>query len=286
MPRVIDYESDCKSLLALAIKLDEGLQSHTRADQLRRDSGPLAAKVAYHAATILYLYQDTAPDGIPGTKVKFPDHASILVLVRTLAETVWAFHHLFVEPPSDDERAFRYCCWMLSGFVPRLNFPTLTSPAREQLHKDRNFIKRTRQRVRKTKAFQKLTPKQQRLVLEGRRWRSEKLVKRAEDFLGETFGPSLYAYLSSYGHADALSAIQIRDAPNYHQQKKLAEGALPLTSICLSQTIKAYLQLWPHLELISNLYPTTQELVEIYSRFKEFVADGSGLDQLDQASIQ
>ena len=264
-----DLERDCKALLGLFIKLGESLKGHHPHDSRLVDSEPLAQKVVFHASSILFLSRGTRLEDIPETPINFVDHASIKVLARALLETVWAFHHIFVEPETEDERTFRYCGWMLAGFLQREQFPVTTDFDRKQLQKDRLANRRHGEELRGTEAFERLTAEGKNRALKGRLWRSQSFRATAEAFLGKKFGPAIYAWLSSYQHGDALSAIQIRTADTRERQRRMAEGSLLLVAISLSKMAKAYLRLWPHLGLLINLYPNIQTLVEFYSRFDE-----------------
>jgi len=261
---------ECRALLGLFINLGESLKGHRPRDRRLVDSEPLAAKVVYHASSILYLFRGTRLDDIPETSIDFVDHASMSVVARALLESVWAFHHIFVEPKTEDELAFGYCCWMLAGFVQREQFPVMTDSGKEQLVRDKQATSQYREELQRTELFGGLTPGNKKKALNGKLWRPQPLQATAEAFLGPKFGPAIYAWLSSYQHGDALSAIQIREAATHEKQQLMAESSLLLVAISLSQMIKAYLRLWPQLELVTNRSPEIQSLVEMYCRFPEF----------------
>ena len=263
-------EDDCRALLGLFIKVGESLKGHQPQDRRLVDSEPLAIKVTYHASSILYLFRETRLHDIPETSITFVDHASIAVVARVLLESVWAFHHIFVEPKTEDGRAFRYCCWMLAGFVQRQRFPVMSDFDRQQLEKDKLEVTRYREELKRTEAFQNLAAADKKTALNGRLWRPQPLQATAEAFLGPKFGPATYAWLSSYQHGDALSAIQIRRADTHEKQRQMTAVPLFLVGVSLSQMIKAYLRLWPQLELVANRYPNIQSLVDMYCRFPEF----------------
>jgi hypothetical protein len=265
-----DVDGDCRALIGLLIKLGESLKGHQPQDRRLLDSEPLAQKTLFHACSILLLSRGTRLEDIPDSPVNFVDHASTKVLARAVLETVWAFHHIFVEPENEDDRTFRYCCWKLAGFVQRESFPAMTESAAEQLQKDKVAVGRWREELRSTQAFERLTAQDKTKALNGRLWRSQSLKATAEAFLGKKFGPATYAWLSSYQHGDALSAIQIRTADTYETQRRMAKGSLLLVAISLSNLISGYLTLWPALELVANRYPDIQELVEMYSSFPTF----------------
>jgi len=266
-------EDDCKALLGLLIQLGESLKGRQAPDQRFVDGEPLAGKVVCHACSVLLLSRGTRLDDIPGGRVNFLDYASMLVLARALLESVWAFHQVFVEPETDDERAFRYCCWTLAGFVQREGFPATTDPGKEQLVRDREANARYREELESTEAFGRLSPGDKKKVLDGKLWRLERLTDRAGAFLGNTYGPAIYAWLSSYQHADALSATQIRTAAEDKGQRQMADIALRLVAISLGQMVEAYLRLWPHLKEVPSRYPKTETLVEIYARLLQLAPD-------------
>lgn len=261
---------DCRALLGLLIKVGESLRGYRPPDRRLVDSELLAHKIVFHASSILYLSRGTRLDDIPEISISFVNHASIQVVARALLESVWAFHHIFVEPKTEDELAFRYCCWMLAGFVQREQFPAMTDSGKEQLARDKQATSQYREELQRTELFGGLTPGNKRRALNGQLWRSQSLRATAEAFLGRRFGAAIYAWLSSYQHADALSAIQIRAVDSPERQQHMAESSLLLVAISLSQMIKAYLRLWPQLESVTNRYPNIESLVEMYCRFPEF----------------
>jgi len=263
-------EDDCRALLGFLIKLGESLKGHQPQNRRLVDSELLTQKIVFHTCSILYLSRGTRLDDIPETSISFVDHASIQVVARALLESVWAFHHIFAEPKTEDELAFRYCCWMLAGFVQREQFPAMTDWGREQLARDKQATSHYREELQRTELFEGLNPRDKRRALNGKLWRPQSLRATAEAFLGRSFGPAIYAWLSSYQHADALSAVQIRAVDSHERQQHMAESSLLLVGVSLSQMIKAYLRLWPQLELVTNRYPKIQSLVEMYCRFTEF----------------
>ena len=269
----LDYEGDCRALLGLFVKLGESLKGHRPQDRRLVDSELLAHKIVFHTCSILYLFRGTRLDDIPEAPVNFVDHASILAVARPLLESVWAFYHIFVEPKTEDAIAFRYCCWMLAGLVQREKFPAITDWGREQLGRDKQAVSRYREELESTEAFGSLTLKDKKKALNGKLWRPQSLKATAEAFLGKKFGAAIYAWLCSYQHGDALSAIQIRAADSYERQRQMAQGSLLLAAISLSQMVKGYLRLWPHLRLVINLYPKIETLVETYVRFPQFEPD-------------
>ena len=115
----IDYEKDLNVLLRSMVQLGEALKGK-KGDELAVWAEPQASKAVGHAYTILFLFRGT---NLEGAEVNFVDHASVLVLVRALAESVLTFDYIFVEPGSADEREFRYCSWALASIAQRQQFP-------------------------------------------------------------------------------------------------------------------------------------------------------------------
>jgi len=262
-------EDDCKTLLGLLIELGESLKGREAPDQRLADSEPLVGKAICHAFSILYLFGGTRLDGIPPAPIDFVDHASIHVLTRALLESAWAFHHVFVDPKTEDDFTFRYSSWMIVGLIQRQKYPALTDSARRQLDDDRQVIDRHRRMLQGTKVFAELSTKQRRGALNGEQWRPASLRATATTFLGNRFGPTVYSWLSSYQHGDALSAIQIRDARSHQDRRQMAESLLVLVAVSLSQMIRAYVRLWPDLEAVTSRHPNT-DLVEMYARCLQF----------------
>ena len=260
-------EDDCRALLGVFIEVGESLKGQEVPDQRYLDSEPLVGKIVCHAFSALYLSRGTRLDDVPPSRVDFVDYASVQVITRALLESVWAFHHVFVEPDTEDEFTFRHSSWMIVGLVQRQKYPALTPSARRQLADDRQVIDSHRQTLQRTKAFAQLSARQKERALNGQLWRPPSLRATATAFLGNRFGATVYSWLSSYQHGDALSAIQIREARSREDRRQMADTLLFLVAVSISQMIKAYVRLWPQVEAVTNRYPNMERLVEAYVRF-------------------
>jgi len=265
-------EDDCKTLLGLLIQVGESLKGREAPDQRLVDSQPLAGKVVCHAFSILYLFRGTRLDDVPPAPVDFIDHASMHVLTRALLESVWAFHHVFVDPKTEDDFTFRYSSWTIAGLIQRQEYPALTRSARRQLEDEKQVIDGHRRALEGTKAFAELSARQKERALDGGLWRPPSLRATATAFLGNRFGATVYSWLSSYQHGDALSAIQIREATAQQDRRQMAESLLVLVAVSLSQMIRAYVRLWPELESVTSRHPKIG-LVEMYAQVLQFEPD-------------
>ena len=195
--------NDFLLLLNLLYQVAQSLKGKIISDSRLVDVEKLAAKLFFHCSSIYWLRQGTK---VPYPKPKgadFYDFASVAVLSRTALETYLTMFEVFFEPITDDEKEYRHALWLLSGLILREKYaPTMGEF--EQEYKDaREEIQKIKERLERTQAFQKLTPKQQKQALQGKRQRDWERVAKSAGF-GERTIRQIYAYLSSYAHADGL----------------------------------------------------------------------------------
>ena len=110
-------ESDYQQLLRTLLQVTEANKgTKTDDNPCFFDAEGLAIKFFFHASSALFLYRSTS---LPDFKVRFIDSGSINVICRAALETFLVFHHLFVEPRSDEDRDCRYMAWVLGGYLVR-----------------------------------------------------------------------------------------------------------------------------------------------------------------------
>jgi hypothetical protein len=199
----------------------------------------LALKVARHAASAYWLAQAgtrLSPDQ-PGDM----DWPSIQVLCRACVEAFLTLDYLYIDASDRDIAEFRYCSWMIAGFVGRQSYPVLDERGQAQLRLDVKFLDRTRRRLRKNNTFSSLKPKHQKKVIEGRKWPVDTtLTQLARKAFGPELGGAIYSYLSAHAHSTALSAVQVRDNTGSEQERDMADGALWLVGQVVAKTTAAY----------------------------------------------
>jgi len=250
----LDTEADMVRLLRINYDVVQATKGKKPADRPMRYTEGFAWKLFGHALTTFFLWQNGTTPKIstldflkePGSKqaINFVDLSSIHVLARACTEVLLAFNYVYVQPHGNqDEREFRYLAWMLSGFSQRESYPVTTADGKKQVAIDIKQNEKQRKRVQKTAAFQALTARQQEAVLQGRTWHPGKsLSLMCEDVFGSIWGRSLYSFMSSHAHSDALSIVQVLQAGTH--AKSLAMSALAVVGIDLARMTKAYAQIW------------------------------------------
>lgn len=240
----------------------------------------LAVKLFFHAVTSFALWTQHTKVQVAGmdVQVHFIDWSSIEVLARACVETYLAFHYLYIEPDTDDELEFRYNAWMLAGFAKRESFPVTTDKARKQFAIDARVNEKHRKRIRKTAHFQRLSPKVQDRVLEGRNWHPGRtLSQMASRVFGPEWGPALYALGSSHAHSDALSVVQIKQSGSLEATQRLADGAMSQIGITLAHMTTDYSRRFVKARKVLAKHPDRQ-LNHIYANVAQYVPTSIGTE--------
>ena len=239
----LDTAADLRQLLELNYDVVEPTDNAPSRDRRRYYMEGLASKLYGHAVTAFHLWENGTQVALRSVTTKFVDWPSIQVLARACTESLTAFNYVYVGPANSDEADFRYMAWMLAGFTQRVELvPGLTERARVQLAKDEKFNEKLRPKIQKTATFQALNRDQKKKVLSGRNWHPDKsLAKMCEDVLGETWGRTLYAMMSSSAHSDALSAVQVMQVKDARAQ---AETAMMTIGFVLAHMSEAYASKW------------------------------------------
>lgn len=230
----------------------------------------LALKLFGHAITAFHLKRNRTNLRVPrfDFDINFVDWPSIEVLARASTEVLLAFNYVFRDPTNEDEAEFRYLAWMLAGFGKRESFPVQTAEGKKQVAIDIKTNAQMRKRAQKTAAFQALTKKQQKAVLEGRDWHPGKTVSAmCEDAFGAMWGRSLYGFMSGHAHSDALSAVQILQTSD--RASDLATSALLVIALAVAEMSEGYARKWVAARKVYSTHPDRQ-LNESYLRFREF----------------
>ena len=263
-------EEELASLLRLNNDVLQALKGKKVRDQRLVYSEGLTLKLFGHAVTALHLTLNRTNLRLPGLDldVDFVDWASIQVLARASTEVILAFEYVFRDPTTEDEAEFRYLAWMLAGFVQRESFPVQTPEGKKQVEIDIKKNAETRQRIQKTMAFQALTERQQKAVLKGRDWHPGKtLAAMCEDVFGTIWGRSLYGFMSSHAHSDALSAVQILQTGK--RALDLARPSLLTIAIAVARMSEGFAEKWVAARKVYKAHPH-RELNEAYLRFRDF----------------
>ena len=84
----------------------------------------LIDKFAIHSASFYHLSEGIIEHkgSTEETKIKSYDLFTVNSLFRVMMETYITFNHIFVEPPTDDEKEFRFLLWKIEGFYEKKRF--------------------------------------------------------------------------------------------------------------------------------------------------------------------
>src|SRR5574341_1021531 len=236
-----ELQNEYLQLLDLMYEVAQSLKGKQVTDGRLVDLEQLTGKFFYHAASIYWLRQGTKVP-VPRSVVNgasFFDTASVTVLARAALETYLTMFEVFFEPATDDDFEYNHALWQLSGFIIREGFvPTDPSLAADYARAQKE-IEEIRDRLRKTQKFNTLTPNQQKVVLRGKRTREWAGLAKGMGIGKQTIG-RIYAYQSSYVHADGLSGAQLVSARTAAEQIELIETNMHFVMIVMSKMILDY----------------------------------------------
>ena len=120
-------------------------------------------------------------------------------------------------------------------------------------------------KLRKTKHFAGLTPKQQKNLLEKGQWRFHSWKDIALSAgLNETHAKAFYNYLSGYAHAGNLSILQIRNAQSSKSQRSLCAATIGVLMISTANMIRSYCKVFPKSESALHQDSDGAALVDIW----------------------
>ncbi len=255
---------DYLMLLDLLYQVAQALEGKTASDSRLPDCQQLATKLFFHCSSIYCLRQGTkAP--VPKPKgAFFFDFVSIVILARAVIETYLTMFEVFFEPTTEDDKEFRHALWLLSGFILREKYAPSTSEFQKEFDESRVQIREMRERIKTTQVFKSLTQKQQKDILKGKRRRTwDQVVKNAG--FGERTIRQIYAFQSSYVHADGLSGTQITTAKTKDEQIQFIETQMTLIMMFMSKMILNYTRTFPESDEIAKSYPISLSLAAFWS---------------------
>lgn len=259
----MEKEREYIKLLEILIRVAEANKGVVAVvDDRILDAESLLFKFFGHAASSLYLFRSTT---LPTIGVSFFDSASINVLGRAALETFLVFHYVFVAPASEQEKDFRYHSWALAGLLARQNFPVQTIEGKQGLEKDKEIIRSLQSILENNPLFKKLTPKQQKNLLNKGKWRLESWTKIAQSAgLSDLHANNFYRYLCDYAHTGNLSVLQVQQADTAESQKTLCNATIEFIMIAIANIIKSYCKLFPKSNAILLSDKDSAKIVDLW----------------------
>jgi hypothetical protein len=239
----MENEQEYINLLNTLINIGEANKGLDSWDERNLDAEGLLTKFFFHAASILYLSRSTTTKDLD-IPISFFDLASINVLTRSAFETFLIFHHVFIEPKSEEEKDFRYYSWTLAGLLERQKYSIKSQKGKEQLKTEREIIKSLQIKLKDNSCFEKLTEKQQNNLIEKGIWRPSWKDIGLSAGLNELHAAEFYSFLCGYAHAGSLSIRQVHQAENAESQKSLFAASVGLIMIAMANMIKSYCSLF------------------------------------------
>jgi len=247
-----DYEKSCMKLLDALFRV---VNANTESPIEGKDdrywyAEGLATKYFLHASTLLYLYHETRI-GLPSAKIKVLDIGSAAVVVRAAFETCLTFYHIFVSPETEEEQDYRYWAYRL-GITERQSLPVSTEEYKAKLNREKELIDEFQEKLRSNSIFNRLTKKQQASVLKGNwRWvpgdnRPLSWQRIAAQAGFETMIASQgYTHLSGYAHSSSLSILQIKQALQRREPRRLVQSSLGVVNVLTANLTRFYADLFP-----------------------------------------
>jgi hypothetical protein len=255
-------ESDYQKLLDVLIAVTEANKGVPAGDDDRvLDAEGLALKFFFHAASALYLYRSTS---LPEFGASFFDPGSVNVLCRAAIETFLVFHHVFVEPQSDDEHNCRYMAWVLAGYLERQKLPVWSAEGKAALQCEARLISPLTEKLKANAVYRGLPTAHQKKLLKGEwRLRSWTEIGRSAG-LHDVYAKAFYAYLCGYAHAGNLSVLQMRQADTAEFQRSLCASSMNLVLIAMASMVKSYCAVFPKAMARLSQEPDSAGLVKVW----------------------
>ena len=240
----MDISGDTLQLLrALVVAVEGNKDVPDDADGRVRYAEGIALKCFIHAASVLYLSRSTT---VPELGVSFFDPASMNALARAAIESFLVFHYVIAAPQAEAEGELRYLSWVLADLMERQELPATLQEEQERPRQEKHRIESIKSRIQQNVAFKKLTPKQQKKLLQKKEWRRQSWAEIAKSAgLSQLHSQRAYRYLCSYAHSGSLSVMQVSQARTKTDQQFLAQNALRLVNVALAFMAEAYCSMFP-----------------------------------------
>jgi len=172
---------------------------------------------------------------------------------------------VFFEPKTEDELSFRHAHWQLSGFKIREGLVPSDPVPQDQVYRSQQEIEEMRTRIKSTKVYASLTPKQQKQVLKGNKLPRSRADRAKAAGFSADFYNIVYAYESGYVHADGLSGAQIMQAGTKTEQLQYIDRSMCLVMIVLAKMILDYASKFPETKEVCDANPDTYRRAQMYS---------------------
>lgn len=216
---LVENLSDFHSFIDLLIHLNETLaKQNVKVREWEYFQETLILKFALHGISLHQIlsgttfssqyYQIPNSEGLP-----ILDISSAKTILRAQYETFLIFHHIYVNPPDDDEAELRYYAWIYSALLGRQKYPTINEESKIQKEADRKRMEEIKVKLETLNSFKKLTDKQKVGLINrgtGKLFNNWSKIMDESGFPEGNFLNSIYEYLSIYAHTEGLSILQLK----------------------------------------------------------------------------
>lgn len=122
----------------------------------------LIDKFAIHSSSFFHLSKGVVEHGISGEKRQAfgYDLFTVNSTYRTILETYATYHHIYVEPKTEEEKEFRFLLWKIDGLKEKLKYqinPTDFKEAESILEFDKTVYTNTIDEIEKSKFYNTIT---------------------------------------------------------------------------------------------------------------------------------
>lgn len=234
----------------------------------------VAQKIFLQAASVAYLRSGSnifLSNYTNGAHVI--DFPSTLVIARSILETFINLSEIFFESKNDDEFEYRYCVYRLNGFIviedaikANPNPQYLDAAEFESRRRSLIELEQLRERIKRTKYYQKLDHNQKESSLKGYLCPHRDWSVRATTAGFGPFIERLYRYLSAYAHSDALSVAQVVGAPQNGTADTYVQISITIIMMVLAHVISHYEQRFSGPKVVCQEHPQDRELAKYLVR--------------------
>lgn len=198
-----------------------------------------------------------------GKKAKVKDYSSLILVFRSIIETLTLYYQLFCYSKDPDDITFRFNCWQRHGLVTRQNFGNHSKNQIEKLNREKLQLEELTLTITTDKRFNLFKPWQIEKFTKYGEWdfNTEKSILKEMGF-SKDFSESIYSYLSSHAHTESAGVMQVWQMHLSEQTDKMFD----IVS-CLVKMI-VFCFLWFYIdtrdEVKSKLDTETLQLVETW----------------------
>lgn len=273
------YSEDLKILLHLCFRL---IQSESNKDivsgnEWKNDAQVLATKLFRHIASAEHINEGLAFDYGREGKFRHLDHSSVAVLIRAAIECYLTFNYLFA---NDDDKVsiYRHRTWALGGLIDRSTMFSNHELTDAVIAREGRQIVELKELIKADPLHALQNRDRRRDVLKGK-WRPAGgwNTLGADADINAVYFNDIYNHLSGHAHASFISALQIRDALTFEQQKSLAAATRANSCLTIAHFAFSYVKCWPKAQVIfaanksaydlaSSWYVRASDVDHIYSK--------------------